>query len=273
MPSTHALLRHRLAALSLLIPAATAVAASPPAELPVQLMCSPDDLHTFVVTRDAAGAPLAVGMNIAAGARECGFSSAGPPTSRPGGAWRFDWQDDITRQRQRVDVQRIGTDGYALSFEPAACGALKIPATATLTAKGKGCAVSVDRHHAFVQFWHQLRDALARNDGMLLQRLALPQLEFVEGPDAMKAPASILRHAAACLPTVPTVDGNTDIGRILASEGQPRMDMPPVSRRGDSRVSFGGAMSLRWTPQGWRMEGFNASRSVFSQCRPAQPAK
>jgi hypothetical protein len=53
---------------------------------------------------------------------------------------------------------------------------------------------------------------------------------------------------------------------LLKPEQAPRLDMPPLSRKGDSRIDFAGAMSLRWTAQGWRMDGFNTSRDVFEKC-------
>lgn len=241
-----------------------AAAALPPP--PTQLVCAPDAIHRFRVSRDAAGAPLQVGASMAAGTRECDFASAGTPIAGPEGGWRFEWQDAVLGQRQRVDVQRAGRDGYRLAFEPAACGALKLPATATLSPAGSGCTVSVDRDGAFGQFWRQLRDALAREDGALLQQLSLPQLEFVEGPDIVKAPASILRSAAPCLARLSATHPRLEIRDMIAGDQPPRLDMPPLSRKGDSRIDFAGAMSLRWTAQGWRMDGFNASRSVFQHC-------
>lgn len=232
---------------------------------PKQLVCAPDDVHRYRVSHDASGAPLAVSVGIAAGTRECDFSSVGAPTALPDGAWRFEWQDEELGQRQRVDVRRSGADGFALRFEPAACGALKLPATATLAPGGKGCSASVDRNGAFVQFWHQLQDALARNDGALLQRLSLPQLEFVEGPDIVKAPSTVMRTAARCLPRIVATTQRLEIRDMLGTQ-PPRLDMPPISRKGETRIDFAGAMSLTWTPQGWRMDGFNASPDVFSRC-------
>jgi hypothetical protein len=106
---------------------------------------------------------------------------------------------------------------------------------------------------------------LARGDGELLQQLSLPQLEFVEGPDIVKAPSSIMRGAARCLPDVPATTQRLSLRDMLAAD-PPRLDMPPLSRKGESRIDFAGAMSLRWTAQGWRIDGFNASRSVFQHC-------
>lgn len=252
----------RLALITLLLP--LAVQALPPP--PTQLVCAPDNVHRFGVSRDASGTPLAVSVSIAAGTRECDFASTGAPVAQPDGAWRFDRQDATLGQRQRVDVKRAGADGYSLAFEPAACGVLKIPALATLTPGAKGCTVSVDRDGAFEQFWRQLRDALARGDGELLQQLSLPQLEFVEGPDIVKAPSSVMRRAARCLPRITATTQRLEIRDMIAGDTPPRLDMPPLSRKGDSRIDFAGAMSLKWTPQGWRMDGFNASRDVFSSC-------
>lgn len=252
-----------LLALTLLTPLPAAHAAEPP---PTQLICTPDGIHSFRVSRDAAGAPLAVSLSVSAGTRECDWASTGAPLAQADGSWRFDWNDPTLGQRQRVDVRRAGTDGYTLALEPAACGALKVPATATLAPAAKGCAVSVDRDGAFVQFWRQLRDALARGDGELLQQLSLPQLEFVEGPDIVKAPSSVMRGAARCLPDVTATTQRLDIRRMIAGDVPPRLDMPPLSRKGDARIDFAGAMSLRWTAQGWRIDGFNASRDVFRNC-------
>ncbi|KQW49671.1 MULTISPECIES: hypothetical protein [unclassified Roseateles] len=256
---------HRaLLGLALLAPLATTHAAT---DLPpTQLVCQPDEVHSFRVSRDAAGAPLQVSLSVSAGARECDFASTGPAVAQADGSWRFDWTDATLNQRQRVDVRRAGADGYRLAFTPAACGALQVPATATLAPTAAGCAVSVDRDGAFVQFWRQLRDALARGDGELLQRLSLPQLEFVEGPDIVKAPSSVMRRAARCLPDVTATTQRLDIRSMIAGNTPPRLDMPPLSRKGEGRIDFAGAMSLRWTPQGWRMDGFNASRDVFAKC-------
>lgn len=254
--------RMRFALLALLLP--VAAPALPP--LPTQLVCEPDGIHRWRVSRDAAGAPLEVSLSVAAGTRECDFSSKGAPKVQADGGWRFEWDDETLGQHERIDVKRAGTDGYALSLQPAACGALKVPAAVTLAPSGKGCRTSVDRYGAFDQFWRQLRDALARGDGELLQQLSLPQLEFVEGPDIVKASSSVMRRAARCLPDVPATTQDLDIRRMIAGDVAPRLDMPPVSLKGESRIDFAGAMDLKWTPQGWRMAGFNASRDVFSSC-------
>ncbi|MGQ3053799.1 MAG: hypothetical protein ACT6S0_18635 [Roseateles sp.] len=252
-----------LLTLALLVPFAAAHGADAP---PTQLICKPDGVHSYRVSHDAAGTPLAVSVSVAAGKRECDWASAGPPLAQADGGWRFDWTDTTLGQRQRVDVRRAAGAGYTLAFEPAACGALEIPAMAALAPKAAGCSVSVDRDGAFVQFWRQLRDALARGDGLLLQKLSLPQLDFVEGPDIVKAPATVMRRAARCLPDVTATTQRLDIRHMIAGDTPPRPDMPPLSRKGNERIDFAGAMSLRWTPQGWRMDGFNASRNVFANC-------
>lgn len=251
-------------ALSLLLALPLATQALPPP--PTQLSCSPDATTRWRLARDAAGTPVGVSVSIAAGARECDFSSSGAPQALADGGWRFEWDDEVLGQRQRVDVTRAGADGFSLRPQPAACGALELPAAATLAPKAKGCAMSVDRDGAFAQFWQQLRGALARGDGELLQQLSLPQLEFVEGPDIVKAPASVMRRAARCLPRVTATTQRLELRDLLKAEQPPRLDMPPLSRKGDARIDFAGAMSLRWTPQGWRMDGFNASRDVFEKC-------
>lgn len=75
-----------------------------------------------------------------------------------------------------------------------------------------------------------------------------------------------MRRAARCLPDVPAATQRVDIRDMIAGDTPPRLDMPPLSRRGELRIDFAGAMDLKWTPQGWRMAGFNASRDVFSTC-------
>ncbi len=254
--------RMRFALVALLLPLTVQALPAPP----TQLVCAPDNIHRWRVSRDASGAPLQVSLSVAAGARECDFSSAVAPTAQ-GDGWRFEWDDKTLGQHQRVDVKRAGADGYTLALTPAACGALKVPAAVTLAPAAKGCAVSVDRDGAFAQFWRQLRDALARNDGETLQQLSLPQLEFVEGPDIVKAPSSVMRRAAPCLPRITATTQSLEIRDMIASDQPPRLDMPPTSRKGEARIDFAGAMDLKWTPQGWRMAGFNASRDVFSGCR------
>lgn len=234
------------------------------APLPTQLVCTPGDTLRLRVSRDATGAPREVGVGVTAGTRECDFTSRGAPAALPGGGWRFEWDDAVLGQRQRVDLRRDGA-GYALAFEPAACGVLQLPSTATLAPAQRGCRESVDRDAAFVDVWRALREALAREDGAALQRLALPQLEFVEGPDIVRAPAAVLRGAARCLPDVPATTQRLSLRDMLAGEA-PRLDMPPLSRRGESRIDFAGAMSLRWTPEGWRIDGFNSSPGVFRRC-------
>jgi len=258
------MVRMRFPVIALLLPLA-AQALPPP---PTQLVCAPDGIHRWGVSRDASGTPSQVSLSVAAGTRECDFGSAGSPTAQADGSWRFEWDDEILGQHQRVDVKRAGADGYALTLTPADCGALKVPASATLAPSGKGCSVSVDRDGAFAQFWRQLRDALARGDGELLQQLSLPQLEFVEGPDIVKAPSTVMRRAARCLPRVTATTQRLEIRDMIGGNQAPRLDMPPLSRKGDSRVDFAGAMDIRWTPQGWRMAGFNASRDVFGSCPP-----
>lgn len=256
-------MRLAFTALALALPLAARSALPLP---PTQLVCAPDATTQWRVSRDAAGAPLQVSVSIAAGTRECDFRSAGVAVALPDGGWRFEWDDDILGQHQRVDVARAGAEGFTLRLKPAACGALKLPASVTMMPATQGCRVSVDRDGAFDQFWRQLRDALARADGELLQQLALPQLEFVEGPDIVKAPASVMRRAARCLPRVPAPTQRLELRDLLQAEQPPRLDMPPLSRKGEARIDFAGAMDLRWTPQGWRMAGFNASRDVFEKC-------
>lgn len=256
-------MRLAFTALALVLPLAARSALPLP---PTQLVCAPDATTQWRVSRDAAGAPLQVSVSIAAGTRECDFRSAGVAVALPDGGWRFEWDDDILGQHQRVDVARAGAEGFTLRLKPAACGALKLPASVTMMPATQGCRVSVDRDGAFDQFWRQLRDALARADGELLQQLALPQLEFVEGPDIVKAPASVMRRAARCLPRVPAPTQRLELRDLLQVEQPPRLDMPPLSRKGEARIDFAGAMDLRWTPQGWRMAGFNASRDVFEKC-------
>lgn len=232
------------------------------------LVCQPSDSLTANVSHDPAGTPLGAGVFATSGTHECGVQTQGPGTAQPDGAWRFEWTHKIVGQtRYRATVKRVGADGYTLALEPAACGTQALPASIALSAKGKGCQSRVDRDHAFVLFWRQLRDAVAQRDGAMLQRLSLPQLEFAEGPDYMKAPATIMRTAAACMPDVPTNDGRTDLGKLLKATDSPRLDMPPMSWSGDASVSAGNAFTARWTPQGWRLESFNASRSVFATCK------
>ncbi|WP_348755669.1 hypothetical protein [uncultured Aquincola sp.] len=247
--------------------AGLAAMAAPEAPLPRQLVCTPDAQHRYRLSHDAAGQPLQLSVALHAGTRECDFSSAGTARPQPDGSWRFDWQDETLGQRQRVDVRRSGEGGYALAFTPAACGALQLPATVTLAPGGAGCSSSVDRDVAFDLFWQQLRGAVARGDGAALQQLSLPQLEFVEGPDTVKAPASVMRQAARCLPGVPATTRQMTLRDLLAPEPPPRLDQPPVSRRGNTRIDLAGAMSLTWTAQGWRIDGFNTSPDVFRQCK------
>ncbi len=252
-----------LAFLSLALLPLAATALPPP---PTQLVCVADGVHRWRVSRDAAGAPLQVSLSVAAGARECDFASGGAATGLPDGGWRFEWRDAVLGTHQRVDVHRAGKDGYVLALQPAACGALQVPAAVTLAPTAQGCAVSVDRDGAFAQFWRELRGALARGDGELLQQLSLPELEFVEGPDVVKAPSSVMRRAARCLPRVTAATQRLEVRDMIAGDTPPRLDMPPLSRKGETRIDFAGAMSLRWTPQGWRMDGFNTSRDVFQNC-------
>ncbi len=252
-----------------LLAAAGAHAQVTPDPLPTQLVCQPSDSLTVSVSRDAAGTPLRAGIYVTSGTHECDLSSAGPATVQPDGSWRFAWADkDQADTRYRATVKRDGSDGYTLAFEPARCGTLVLPASSALAPKGKGCKSRVDRDGAFLTFWRQFREAVFKRDGDMLQRLSLPQLEFTEGPDMVKAPSSIIRNAASCLTDVPTNNGDTDIGKLLKALDAPRLDMPPWSRRGDSAVDAGGAFEARWTAKGWRLSYFNASRAVFSECKP-----
>jgi len=238
--------------------------------LPTQWVCHPSEALTASVSRDAAGTPLGAGVFATSGTHECGLQTQGAGTAQPDGAVRFEWTDAETgNTRYRATVKRVGLDGYTLAIDPARCGTQVLPATVSVAAKGKGCQSRVDRDGAFVLFWRQLRDALTKRDGDMLQRLSLPQLEFSEGPDYMKAPSSIIRNAAACMPDVTTSDGSSDLGKLLKATDTPRLDMPPLSRVDESSVSAGNAFTARWTPQGWRLESFNASRAVFAKCKAA----
>lgn len=250
---------------ALLLWPALGMADAPP---PTQLACSPDEVHSFHISKDAAGTPLRAGMGITAGTRECDITSRGAPTALPGGGWRFEWRDG--GERRRIDVRRNGADGYTLAFEPAACGTLRIPATATLATKAKGCTESVDRIQAFVLFWRQLRDAIARDDGALLQRLAQPQVGFSEGDARIKRPAAVLREGASCLVSVFAPLGKVSLAEMLQATDTPRIDMRPVTYVNDSLIKVGGeAMTAVWTPQGWRIASLNASPAVFELCKSA----
>ncbi|HEY0954361.1 MAG TPA: hypothetical protein VGE36_06375 [Roseateles sp.] len=252
----------------LLFAAAGAVHAQVDTPTPTQLVCRVGDALTASVSRDRTGTPLAAGFGATSGTHECDVQTQGPARAADGG-WRFAWTDAVNGDtRYAATVRRAGAAGFTLALQPAQCGTLALPATVTLTPGSAGCESRTDRDAAFVQFWRQLRDATARRDGALLQRLALPQPQFIEGPDLMKAPASLLRQGAACLATVTTTDGRSDLGRLLQATDSPRLDMPPLSRRGDGRASIGGALTALWTPQGWRIESLNADRASFTGCRP-----
>jgi len=236
------------------------------ADLPTLLSCAPDDIHRAALTLDESGAPLAASVSIAAGARECDLYTEGAPARQADGSWQFAWRDRGDGADHALRVSRKAA-GYTLALQPAACGALVLPAAFTLAASAKGCHSGVDKHAAFVQFWRSLREAVARDDGAALEKLSLPQLLFVEGPDEVKAPASVMRHAARCLLDVPAPVQRTDLRAILMATDSPRLDRPPLSTRRNQWVSFAGAMTAAWTPQGWRIEGFNASPSVMRDCQ------
>jgi hypothetical protein len=257
----------RLLALTLLA-SAGATCAQVGTALPSQLVCNVGERLTARVSHDGAGVPLAASVSVTSGSRECDLQAQGAAIAADGG-WRFEWTDAVVgNTRYRAALRRTGGDGYTLALQPAQCGVLALPASLTLAPGASGCETRTDRDAAFVQFWRQMRDALARRDGGLLQRLAVPQPSFIEGPDLMKAPASLLRDGAACLSTVTTTDGRADLGRLLQATDSPRLDLPPLSRRGDARVSVGGAMTALWTGQGWRIESLNADRASFKGCRP-----
>ncbi|RTL36333.1 MAG: hypothetical protein EKK53_23230 [Burkholderiales bacterium] len=236
------------------------------AALPVQLSCTPDRVHRVALTLDDQGAPLGASVSIAAGTRECDLATQGNATAIATGGWRFAWQDDVLGAAYTAQVERSGS-GYTLRVQPAACGVLTMPASFSLAAAAKGCTTTVDRQAAFVQFWREFRTAVTRNDGETLVRLSLPQLEFIEDPDTVKAPASVMRHAARCVPDVPAPVQRTDLRTMLKTLTDPRLDMPPLSLRKNSTVSLAGAMTAAWTPDGWRIQGFNASPSVMRDCR------
>lgn len=236
------------------------------AALPVQLSCTPDRVHRVALTLDEKGAPLGASVSVAAGSRECDLATQGNATATVTGGWRFAWQDDELGAPYTAQVERSGS-GYTLRLQPAACGVLAMPASFTLAAGTKACTTTVDRQAAFVQFWREFRTAVARNDGETLVRLSLPQLEFIEDPDTVKAPASVMRHAARCVPDVPAPVQRTDLRAMLKTLTDPRLDMPPLSLRKNSTVSLAGAMTAAWTPEGWRIQGFNASPSVMRECR------
>ncbi|MDR7333385.1 hypothetical protein [Roseateles asaccharophilus] len=245
--------------------AASAQVGTPP---PTLLVCSSGESLTASVSHDATGAPLRAGVSVTSGTRECDLQTQGAAAAADG-SWRFEWTDAVVGNiRYRATLRRAGTGGFTLALQPARCGGLALPASVTLAPAAPGCEAREDRDGAFLLFWRQLRDALTRRDGELLQRLALQQPSFIEGPDLMKAPASLLRHSAACLATVTTTDGRSDLGQLLKATDSPRLDMPPLSRRGAARVSVGGAMTAAWTPQGWRIESLNADRASFAGCKP-----
>lgn len=262
MPPRPCLPRLRFTVLATLL----ALPALASAALPTLLSCTPDRVHRVALTLGEQGAPLGASVSVAAGTRECDLSTQGSATATATGGWRFAWQDEDLGAAYTAQVERAGA-GYTLRLQPAACGVLTLPASFTLSAAAKGCTTSVDRQAAFTQFWREFRTAVARNDGETLVRLSLPQLEFIEDPDAVKAPASVMRHAAKCIPDVPAPVQRTDMRALLKTLTEPRLDMPPLSLRKNSVVSFAGAMTAVWTPEGWRIQGFNASPSVMRECR------
>ncbi len=248
--------------------AGASVDAKPAADIdtpPTLLSCSADDINRFFVRLDSHGVPLAAGASVVAGTRDCDVSSTGPAQAQPDGSWRFAWHDALLNQPYKMNVARSGAS-YRVTVSPAQCGALALEASAALTPGAKGCTSSVDREGALVQFWHALRDAIARDDGALLQRLSLPKIQFAEGPDVMEAPASIMRTGARCMPSVIAPVKGITLGQMLADPADPRIDMPPVSSI-QGGLSFADAMTLAWTPRGWRIDTLNASRSVFSRCK------
>lgn len=236
--------------------------------LPTQLVCQPNENLSVNVRRDASGVPRGAGLYATSGTHECSLQSQGAGVAQPDGAVKFSWippEDQGTRYT--ATVKRVGADGYAVAFQPPGCSTAAVPASISLSAKGKGCKDSVDRDEAFVLFWHQLKDAIAKRDGDMLQRLSLPRLQFSPDEGTVKAPASVIRNAATCLPAIVTAESGTDIGKMLKAIDTPQLDKPPLSRLGNDRVSTG-AFTTKWTAQGWRLEWFNASPSVLSSCKP-----
>lgn len=260
--------RHLLSLIVSLFAVAGAHAQVAQGPLPRQLVCQPSDSLTANISHDATGAPLGAGVYATSGTHECGVQSRGAGAAQPDGAVRFEWTDEIEgNKRYRATVKRVGADGYLLALQPAGCGTIALPASIALSAKDKSCKARVDRDAAFVLFWRQLREAIARRDGDMLQRLSLPQLQFSPDSGTVKAPASIIRNAAACLPDIVTTESGTDIGRMMKTIDTPQLDQAPLSRVGDDRVSTG-AFQARWTSQGWRLEWFNTSPDVLSTCKP-----
>lgn len=235
--------------------------------LPTLLVCHPSENLSASLSYDSRGLLLGAGVYATSGTHECGLQSQGGGTAQTDGAVKFSWTAEDEGRRYAATVKRVGGDGYTLSFQPAGCGTIALPTSFTLSAKGRGCQTSVDRDEAFVLFWRQLKDAIARRDGDLLQSLSLPQLEFSPDAGTVKAPASVIRHAAACLPAIVTTESGTDIGQMMKTIDRPQLDRPPLSRVGDGRVSAG-AFSAKWTAQGWRLEWFNTSPAVLSNCKP-----
>ncbi|MDT7838665.1 hypothetical protein [Aquabacterium sp. OR-4] len=244
--------------------AASSAPAAP--ALPTRLACTPDPGHRVALSLDAQGVPLGASVAVAAGARECDLTTSGAPVLQADGRWRFAWRDERLGSEQLLIVQR-GPAHYRIALQPAACGALQLPAFFVLAAQAPGCSVTVDRQAAFAQFWQALREALARDDGAALQGLSLPRLSFVEGPDEVTAPASVMRQAARCVPGVPAPVQRLSLGSLLQAAEAPRLDMPPLHLRQNREISVAGAMTLAWTPQGWRIQGFNASPSVMRDCQ------
>ena len=236
--------------------------------LPTQLVCHPSDNLTANISYEASGALLGAGVYATSGTHECSVQSQGVGVAQPDGSVRFAWTDEVEgNKRYQAIVKRVGNEGYTLALQPAGCGTIALPAAIALSTQGKACKARVDRDAAFVLFWRQLREAIARRDGELLQRLSLPQLEFSPDSGTVKAPASVIRNAATCIPGIVTTESGTDIGKMLKAIDTPQLDKPPLSRVADNRVSTG-AFEARWTAQGWRLSWFNTSPAVFSTCKP-----
>lgn len=253
--------------IGVLLPFAAAHAQVLQDPLPRQLVCRPTENLTVHVRLDGSGAPLGAGVFATSGTHECDVQSQGAGVAQADGTVRFAWTAQDEGKAYAATVKRVGAEGYSVSFQPAGCGTIALPASLSLSAQGKGCKARVDRDAAFVLFWRQFKTAIAQRDGEMLQRLSLPQLEFSPDSGTVKSPSSIIRNAATCLPDIVTPVSGTDIGKMLKAIDRPQLDRPPLSRVGDDRVDAG-AFTTKWTAQGWRLEWFNTSPSLLSRCQP-----
>lgn len=240
---------------ALLLPAAWAAT-------PSVLRCQVDANTELRVSFDGAGRPAAVGASVVAGTRDCEIDSAAPPRADADGkTWHFDaWREPLDTQRGSARLRREAS-GWSLAWQPAACGALALPAERRLGTGQEGCWQEPDRAAMLDDFWQQLRRALSAQDGVALVALAQARPKF----GGQAAERGLLGEGIGCIVALPLRTAPQPLAlSSLLGDAQAMRGNLQVRWIGRDRVRIGQALELAWQ-EGSAVDGHWAISAVGAE--------